>query len=84
MSYLEMESVKQRLRNGISPLSTGEIKTLLNHLMEEVDELKGQLEGLRRSQSTGTPEKKDPSSGVRRGRKPKHNSGETSQTSGDA
>ena len=84
MSYLKLDAILQRLRNGVTMLSPGEQRTILNHLVDQVDELKGQIESLRRPESTDSSEKEDAGNRVRRGRKPKQNQGEISSTTGDA
>ena len=83
MSYLKMDAILQRLRNGISMLSQGEQRTILNYLVDQVDELKQQVESLRGPESSSSPKKEDTGNRVRRGRKPKQDSGETSSTAGD-
>ena len=82
MSYLKIDAILQRLRNGVTMLSPGEQRTVLNYLVDQVDELKGQLESLRGPKSSSSPEKEDTGNRVRRGRKPKQDSGETSSTTG--
>lgn len=84
MSYLNLQSILSRLRSGVAVMSDGEIKTILNYLVEQVNELNGQVESLRRSESTGRTQEEDSNSGVRRGRKSKQDSGETGKTTGDA
>lgn len=84
MSYLNLQSILNRLRSGVAVMSDGEIKTILNYLVEQVNELSGQVESLRRSESTRGSQEENSYGGVRRGRKPKQNSGETGETSGDA
>ena len=83
MSYLKIDAILQRLRNGISMLSQGEQRTILNYLVDQVDELKQQVESLRGPESSSSPKKEDTGNRVRRGRKPKQDSGETSSTAGD-
>ncbi len=84
MSFLQLESIIKRLRSGVVQLSDGEVKTILNHLMDQVDELKRQVESLRRPESSGGIEAKNTDGRVRRGRKPKQDSGETGETPRDA
>ena len=84
MAYLNLDSILRRLQAGAVPLSDGEVKTLLKHLVDQVNELSGQIESLRRSEPTRSSQSEDSSGGVRRGRKPKHNQGEAGQTPRDA
>ena len=84
MSYLKMDAILQRLRSGVSMLSPGEQRTILNYLVGEVDELKQQIKSLRRSEPSGSTEEKDSGNRVRRGRKPKQDSGEAGSTTRDA
>tara|TARA_B100001093_G_scaffold152768_1_gene145461 strand:- start:15057 stop:15311 length:255 start_codon:yes stop_codon:yes gene_type:complete len=84
MSYLGMEAILHRLRNGVTMLSPGEQRTILNHLVEEVDELKRQVKSLRGPESSGGSEEKNPGDRVRRGRKPKQDSNEAGSTTGNA
>lgn len=84
MSYLNLASIIKRLRAGVVTLSEGEIKTLLNYLLERQDELTREIESLRGSSSTRNVEEQSPESGVRRGRKPKQDKGVPSSSAGDA
>ena len=84
MAYLNLDSILRRLQAGAVPLSDGEVKTLLKYLVDQVNELSGQIESLRRSESTGGSQSEDSSGGVRRGRKPKQDSRETGEASGNA
>lgn len=84
MSYLNLESILRRLRSGVSNLTPGEIRSLINYLVETTDELNKQVESLRRSVSPGSLEKEDSGDRVRRGRKPKQDTREVSETSGNA
>tara|TARA_R100000951_G_scaffold116772_2_gene130646 strand:- start:2547 stop:2867 length:321 start_codon:yes stop_codon:yes gene_type:complete len=83
MSYLKIPSIIKRLQAGVVTLSDGEMKALINYLLERQDELIRQVESLRRSESTGSTEEEDTGDGVRRGRKPKQNKGNPSSTTGD-
>lgn len=84
MSYISIDAILSRLRNGVSPLSEGETKSILNYLVDQVNELSGQIKSLRGPEPSGSIEEEDTGSGVRRGRKPKQDSGKISQTSRDA
>lgn len=83
MSYLNMEAILQRLRSGIAMLSPGEQRTILNYLVDQVHELREQVESLRRSEPTEGPQGEDSEGRVRRGRKPKSYQGEAGETAGD-
>jgi len=84
MSFLSKDAIMFRLTSGNVELTDGEVKSILNMLVEKTNEIERSIESLRRSESTEGSSGKDSSSGVRRGRKPKQNSGETSKDSGHA
>ena len=84
MSFLNLENILKRLRSGISPLSTGEQRAVLNYLVDRINELEQQIESLRRSESSPSSKDQDTGNRVRRGRKPKQDSGKISSTPRDA
>ena len=64
-------------------LSPGEQRAIMNYLVDQVDELKRQVESLRGSELTQRSEESDTNGRVRRGRKPNKDEGEISPSSGN-
>lgn len=84
MSYLSKEAILLRLRSGVTSITDGEVKAVLNHLLEKVDELTKQVEDLCRSCPAGESPEKDTSDGVCGGRKSKQDEGKAGSSPGNA
>lgn len=84
MSYMTKESIIRRLRSGAVIISDGEVKTMLNHLLDTVDELSEQIESIRRSCPAGNSSEEDTSAGVCGGRESKQDKGKASSSTGNA
>lgn len=83
MTFLQMDAILKRLRAGVVMLSPGEQRAIMNYLVDQVDELKRQVESLRGSELTQRSEESDTNGRVRRGRKPNKDEGEISPSSGN-
>lgn len=84
MSYLSKEAILLRLRSGVTSITDGEVKAVLNLLLEKVDELTKQVESIRRSGSAGESTEKSTGDRVHRGRKPKQDEGKAGSSPGNA